>query len=231
MGTDTFLHAVRKRNAWISGSQYCYNTAMWRCNPNDHPCGQCNACCVVFRIDETQLEKEQFVPCSNLGAGDCGACTIYENRPEVCSEYQCGYLAARKSPFISDFLPAFLEDEFRPDKVGIVFDRGYQIGNKSDLIEGTSVWPNAHESPDAMRLLRELSRISPVLVEAVQRSAYDPEIMEPSAYHWFIRLPNFENLVEKVITGMNKMKQRDPETPPIYLTTFLDHGHESIRLV
>jgi len=161
---------------------------------------------------------------------NCGACTIYEDRPHVCSSYQCAYLAAREDPFLADFLPYFLEEEFRPNNLGIVFDRGYPLGGDVEIIEGTEVWPDAHKSANAMRLIEGLATINPVLVELVQPSSI-PEIMEPYAYHWYIKIPEHVEMIDKIHMAMNKMAERDPDdTPPIYLTTFSDFGQETIQL-
>jgi len=202
---------------------------MWyRCNPEEYPCGECDACCKVFHIEE--LDKPQFVPCKHLGKTvACGACTIYEDRPHVCRTYQCAYLAAHEDPFLSDYLPYFLEKEFRPNTLGIVFDRGYPLPGDIELIEGTEVWPDAHKSANAMRLIEGLASINPVLVELVQPSS-TPEIMEPYAYHWYIKVPEYDEMVVKVHSAVKRMVKEDPDTPPIYLTTFSDFGQETTRL-
>lgn len=203
---------------------------IYRCNPEEHPCGQCDACCVVFRIEE--FEKPQFERCEHLGSAEHGACTIYEHRPAVCCNYQCAYLAARQSPYTSDFLPAFLEDDFRPDKVGIVFDRGYPLGEDNEIIEGTSIWPKAHKSPAAVRLFKLLSRINPVLIEAVRPSRQNLNVMEPFSYHWFLSMPEMDHLIEKIKTAMRKMKQQDPDDDySVFMHIFENDEHTVEQLI
>jgi hypothetical protein len=69
---------------------------------SDRDCGECTACCVTLRIEESQLRKAADVPCPHLkGQG----CSIYADRPQVCRSWYCGwrYLAQ-------------LGDEWRPDR-------------------------------------------------------------------------------------------------------------------
>ena len=89
-------------------------------------CGECNACCHSLGFtDESDYNKEDATivasqdqitalnliypyggSCNLLSS--CGACSVYDNRPNVCREYECGYI---------DYdLPI----EFRPDNIGVI---------------------------------------------------------------------------------------------------------------
>ena len=73
-------------------------------------CGTCRECCVTCPVET--LEKPAFTPCSKLNpdADACGACTIYDQRPNECAAYECAWL-------VGEF-----GDEDRPDKSRILFE-------------------------------------------------------------------------------------------------------------
>jgi len=55
-------------------------------------CDGCNACCVVYSFDEEPVgEKPRFATCPKVS--ECGGCSIYEQRPPVCRDFQCSWLA------------------------------------------------------------------------------------------------------------------------------------------
>lgn len=68
-------------------------------------CGECTACCVDLAIAE--LNKADGVACQHLVAGACGACGIYETRPNTCRTWFCGWR-----------LLGSLSDAMRPDRSG-----------------------------------------------------------------------------------------------------------------
>ena len=69
-------------------------------------CGACDACCVVFQIDEPNIAKPAGVPCRHLTKPGCA---IYEHRPQMCRAWLCGWR-----------LIAGLPDTWRPDLSGIL---------------------------------------------------------------------------------------------------------------
>ena len=90
-------------------------------------CGECTACCdslgytqdneytrthpdVVNSKDIIAREgiKYDFGTTCNKLCGDTGDCTIYENRPPICSNFRCSYLELN------------LEKEYRPDQCGFI---------------------------------------------------------------------------------------------------------------
>lgn len=69
-------------------------------------CGDCIACCVVPVIDTPELKKPEGVVCPNCtGQG----CAIYNRRPSVCREFNCGWKRIASMPA-----------ETRPDRSGIM---------------------------------------------------------------------------------------------------------------
>lgn len=93
------------------------------CNIKESKCGDCKLCCKVFVI--TELHKLAGEWCRNCPTKGCD---IYDSRPEVCKQYRCMWLAR----------PKLFSEEFRPDKIGVVFNECWEVG-MFPLIE-------AHES-------------------------------------------------------------------------------------
>ena len=75
-------------------------------------CGSCTACCRVLSIK--QLNKPAGKWCEHCAVGQ--GCTVYERRPEQCSDYECLWLHSRLSGF-GDPMP----DGERPDRCKVVF--------------------------------------------------------------------------------------------------------------
>lgn len=69
-------------------------------------CGKCDLCCSLLPIDDWEFEKPAHTKCPNLA--ECGGCSIYENRPTVCADYQCGWklfgLPTRWKPSVCDMI-------------------------------------------------------------------------------------------------------------------------------
>lgn len=70
-------------------------------------CDECSVCCISVRIDEDTLKKTEDIPCPNLDQNQ--GCGIYENRPEVCKFWYCGWK-----------IMANLSNSWRPDRIGIL---------------------------------------------------------------------------------------------------------------
>ena len=83
----------------------------------DRACGDCSACCVHLKIDQTELQKPADVACEHLAKPS--GCSIYESRPSVCRTWNCAW---RIFPW--------LDDSLRPDRTGILVDlyRGERLG-------------------------------------------------------------------------------------------------------
>lgn len=70
-------------------------------------CGACNVCCVALTIDDPALQKPQGVRCRN--ARRDSSCAIYDNRPQTCREFYCGW---RALPWVREGL--------RPDRSDVL---------------------------------------------------------------------------------------------------------------
>ena len=77
-------------------------------------CGTCQACCVALTIDKPDIQKMPGSPCRHSLQGGCG---IYENRPNVCQVFFCGWRRLATMP-----------DDWRPDQSGILV-----IGETNEL--------------------------------------------------------------------------------------------------
>ena len=78
-------------------------------NPGSAParqCGECQVCCTVFELQETNFDKPAGTPCVHLASHGCG---IHEHRPQVCRAFNCGWKQ----------LPG-LPDHLRPDLSGVL---------------------------------------------------------------------------------------------------------------
>jgi len=107
-------------------------------------CGACNVCCVVPKIDEPALQKLPGCRCPN--ALDDGSCAIYDERPQTCRSFYCGWR-----------LLDWVDDRLRPDRSGIFI----RLTGDKALVTG--------EYPFAM-MVTALSRNSlnaPGLVETI----------------------------------------------------------------
>lgn len=66
-------------------------------------CGTCTLCCTALAVPE--LDKPNGVPCEHLTTAGCG---IYEDRPESCRQFECGWLTGMGDLSV------------RPDRIGAV---------------------------------------------------------------------------------------------------------------
>ena len=73
-------------------------------------CGDCKVCCVVPPIDEPEMQKQPNAMCRHRSMGGC---EIYEKRPTVCRTYFCGWRRL-----------VFLNDDWRPDRSGVLIESG-----------------------------------------------------------------------------------------------------------
>jgi hypothetical protein len=73
-------------------------------------CGDCKICCIVPPIDEPEMQKQTNAMCRHRLTGGCD---IYETRPPACRTYFCGWRRL-----------AFLDDDWRPDKSGVLIESG-----------------------------------------------------------------------------------------------------------
>src|ERR1700760_3365687 len=71
-------------------------------------CGTCNICCVVPAIDRPEIQKIAGATCRNCVAEGCA---IYQARPDVCSEYYCGWGRVE-----------MIDPQGRPDLCGVLVE-------------------------------------------------------------------------------------------------------------
>ena len=75
--------------------------------PPDRKCDGCTACCQGWLSAEA-LGKRFFPgqPCHWMG---CSGCTVYEDRPKVCSDFQCAWKDTH-----------FLPEWFKPSQSNVI---------------------------------------------------------------------------------------------------------------
>ena len=88
-----------------------------------HTCGDCRACCYVFPLPGKPARSW----CKHSTPNGCGC---YDDRPALCSEYQCEYLSDNKCP-----------PKWRPDRSGVVISlrgrfRNYPVFVLSQVWKG-----------------------------------------------------------------------------------------------
>lgn len=85
-------------------------------------CGDCKVCCFVPPIDEPEMQKQPNALCCHRSAIGCG---IYEKRPTACRTYFCGWRRL-----------AYLDDDWRPDRSGVLIERGTPstVGSESIVL-------------------------------------------------------------------------------------------------
>lgn len=74
-------------------------------------CGTCTACCTLFPIEP--IGKPVNTHCPHCDGG----CSIYEDKPQTCTDFECAYLQGKNVP-----------ESLSPDKCGVIFTK------KSDRI-------------------------------------------------------------------------------------------------
>lgn len=68
-------------------------------------CGECTLCCYFLRIPET--DSAEYSLCKHCDGG----CTIYDERPAQCCNFECLWLRQPQIP-----------EALRPDKCGVMFE-------------------------------------------------------------------------------------------------------------
>jgi len=86
-------------------------------------CGKCNICCIVYRIDKSDLswrdtDKEKDEVCDKLINNRC---VRYKNRPKACKNYECLWIQLIKLSK-NEWCPV----KWRPDNLGIVVTTPYK---------------------------------------------------------------------------------------------------------
>lgn len=84
-------------------------------------CGDCNACCKRFSIPEIKWMGGDAKPKDILCDKYCNGCTIYEERPKPCVDYECLWL---KINSVNNSLPVSL----RPDNCDVMVTARFEEG-------------------------------------------------------------------------------------------------------
>jgi len=93
-------------------------------------CGTCTACCRIFDIPELSKPAGTWCQHCDLGKG----CKVYDNRPEVCVDFQCLWLLSQGREDQREQLPQGL----RPDRCKVVFSP-----STNDMIMAATTLPGA----------------------------------------------------------------------------------------
>lgn len=91
-------------------------------------CGSCTKCCTLIEVPE--LGKKEGQTCVHLTDKGCG---IYEDRPQSCKDFICGFLAFE-----------FFKPRLRPDRCGFVCcpqetDFGATLINFKDAVNSVTM--------------------------------------------------------------------------------------------
>lgn len=108
-------------------------------------CKDCTACCTLLRIEA--LDKEEYTPCRYCAGG----CTIYDTKPQTCTEFECAYLQAKNIP-----------ESLRPDRCGIVFIK------RTDSIFSALILPD-----------QEVTDMAKNQIQAFRNQGYSVVIISP----------------------------------------------------
>lgn len=107
------------------------------------PCGDCNACCSGQLLGDVYgFEMGCGKPCSFLLGGKC---TIYEDRPNMCRNYQCAWSQS------------LFDEEFRPDKTGLMVSVENGLDNQQYL-KVIEIWEQVPQE-NYLRLLEQINRL------------------------------------------------------------------------
>lgn len=106
----------------------------------ERDCGTCTECCKGYLTGNAHgyyFSKDN--PCHFLDDQRCGGgCTIYENRPEICSGFQCVWLREKimfphwLRPDKSKVIITYREADYKEDK--IAWWSAVECGEKMDSV-------------------------------------------------------------------------------------------------
>ena len=108
-------------------------------------CGPCQLCCEVVAVEP--LDKPEHQRCRFQGARGC---SIYEERPDCCRVFTCGWLAGA------------IPRELRPDRCGAVFWSNQIVGMVGNFpIIECSMKRGVKPSPKVMGAVLKISEVVP----------------------------------------------------------------------
>jgi hypothetical protein len=115
---------------------------------SDRRCRQCDACCEVVAVAE--IAKPEQARCPHQGQDGKPGCAIYEERPESCRTWSCGWLRG------------YGKEKDRPDKLGVIFDAVETVGGPT--IQVREVWMGSFQQPRAMISINGFAKKMPVVL-------------------------------------------------------------------
>jgi len=151
-----------------------------RCLPVIRVCSDCQACCEVMQITET--EKPAGERCPQQCEKGCG---IYSRRPSECRIFKCLWLA-ETDPKLMKYArfrkaPRIFSAQDRPDISGLLFhapdETSLVFERETGLMPGIvrEVWPGAAEQEQGRRIIERFAgKRLVILVRGDQRRAFGP---------------------------------------------------------
>src|SRR5262249_38591454 len=106
-------------------------------------CGKCSLCCKVFKFSKSELfpfDKPRGEWCRHCEVGK--GCSIYETRPELCSDFKCLWLMEK------------LPEYWYPLKSKMVFSHSY-VNRKTIVCDVPGVWRQEPYYSDIKKWLKE----------------------------------------------------------------------------
>ncbi|NQU47746.1 MAG: hypothetical protein HQ519_03785 [Planctomycetes bacterium] len=111
-------------------------------------CAGCTMCCKVLKIDAFAKPKGKWCSNCKIGAG----CRIYDERPDECSTFVCGYLAWEP-----------ISEAWRPDKCKMVLVAELD-GNRIAVVD-----PNRMNAWRSEPFYSDLKRLAQLAAEVMNQ--------------------------------------------------------------
>ena len=142
-------------------------------------CGDCNACCKRFKIPEIKWMGDGGKPSNTLCNKYCNGCTIYEERPKVCADYQCLWL---KINSVNNSLPVSM----RPDNCDVMVTAKFEDGVGQLLMDEVKEdsFDVTNMTPDQENLIKE--------VTALMANQTIPTALFVRSYDWKVNRINIQ---------------------------------------
>lgn len=190
----------------------------WAGMDETHECGPCYACCVWLGIEE--LKKYTGQTCKRLVGGHDPSkrCTIYEDRPKACREYQCLWRAG------------WGPQELRPYESGILITGYPPDPGPPDMVAFTvNVFDQAKAQPHIMSVVGELTclpftyEVRLVFIQKKKATlfreglVYDAILLPPEGFESLI----FQADISRPV-GRYEVKHEPPDRP----RDLQEHGPE-----
>ena len=107
-------------------------------------CGECTLCCKLMGVPELKKPSAKWCESCDQGKG----CTVYEERPNSCRNFQCFWLMDENFP-----------DDFRPDRIHAL--AAFNDTPDSVVLHVDPAKPKALRSPAVRALIDALHKVYP----------------------------------------------------------------------